>query len=282
VEITSHTLEYNGRQAALVMIQDVTERRQMEEALRISEDRYRDLVENSQILMCTHDLEGNLLSVNDFAVKLTGYSRKALLSANIRDFLAPEHRDRFDAYLEEIKAKGRARGEMSFRTAKGETRIWEFNNSLRVEGVETPIARGIARDITEQKKAKRALHESEKRFRALIQNGLDNISLLAPDGTLLWESPSSINLLGYKDDEFIGRDIFELMHPDDRGWTSELFKQMVEKPGESQREIFRLRHKNGEWLWVEAIATNMLSEPAVEAIVINYRDVTEKKKRRSK
>lgn len=278
VEITSHTLEYNGRQAALVMIQDVTERRQMEEALRISEDRYRDLVENSQILMCTHDLEGNLLSVNDFAVKLTGYSRKALLSANIRDFLAPEHRDRFDAYLEEIKAKGRARGEMSFRTAKGETRIWEFNNSLRVEGVETPIARGIARDITEQKKAKRALHESEKRFRALIQNGLDNISLLAPDGTLLWESPSSINLLGYKDDEFIGRDIFELMHPDDRGWTSELFKQMVEKPGESQREIFRLRHKNGEWLWVEAIATNMLSEPAVEAIVINYRDVTEKKK----
>ncbi len=277
VEITSHTLEFNERQAALVMIQDVTERQEMQRALQKSEDRYRDLVENSQILMCTHDLEGNILSVNDYAVKLTGYPRKALLKMNIKDTLLPERRNKFEAYIKRIQAKGRVRGEMTVKTAKGETRIWEYDNSLRMDGVEQPIVRGMARDITEQKKVEKALHASEKRFRALIKNGLDNISLLAMDGTLLWESPSSISTLGYVQDEHIGRDIFELMHPDDRAWTRGLFTQVAQTPGESRQGEFRLKHRNGEWRWVDAIATNMLNEPAVEAIVINYRDVTERK-----
>jgi PAS domain S-box-containing protein len=277
VEITSHTIEYNGRECALVLAQDVTERKRATQALQESESRYRDLVENSDVLICTHDLDGKLLSVNDAAVKLTGYPRDTLIGLNLKKALVLEDPREFDAYLAKIRRHGQAHGEMSVKTASGEIRIWEFNNTLRTEGTEQPIVRGMARDITEQKQAKIALHSSEKRFRALIENGLDNISLLTVDGTLLWESPSAISTLGYEPDEYIGRNMFELMHPDDMEGNRELYRQVIEQPGNSQRSSFRLRNSKGEWRWMEAIATNMLNEADVEAIVVNYRDITERK-----
>lgn len=278
VEITSHMLEYQGRTCVLLMAQDVTEQKQMEHALRESEAMYRDLVESSQHLICTHDLEGNLLSVNEAAVKLTGYSRRELLRMNLRDALVSPSLEGFDIYLARIRKRGRARGEMHVRTAGGEIRIWEFHNTLKTEGMETPIVRGTARDITEKKRVEEALQTSEKRFRALIENGLDNISLLTADGRLIWESPSATSMLGFEPNQFIGGNMFELMHPDDVGWTSEAFAQLVKQPGAKRRETFRLRNKNGEWLWVEAIATNMLEDADVGAVVLNYRDITARRR----
>lgn len=131
--------------------------------------------------------------------------------------------------------------------------------------------------LLERKQVEEALQNSEKRFRALIENGLDNISLLREDGTLIWESPAAIRMLDYAPDEFIGHDIFELMHPDDMDWTRSLYLNLIQEPGSQQRGTFRLRRSDGTWRWVDAIVTNMLNEPSVNAIVVNYRDVTEQK-----
>jgi PAS domain S-box-containing protein len=278
VEINSHLIEFNERKCALVAARDVTEQKQVEYALQESEALYRDLVENSQQLICTHDLKGNILSVNEAAVRLTGYSRSDLLRMNLKNALTPQGRKGFDAYIARIKKHGRASGVMHVRIANGETRIWEYNNTLRTEGVEKPVVRGMARDITEQKRAEDALQASEKRFRALIEHGLDNISLLSAVGKLLWESPSVNVTLGYTPNQYIGYNLFELMHPDDLEWTRRLYEQLLREPGGSQRGVFRLRSSSGEWRWVEAIATNMLDEPHIEAIVINYRDITERKR----
>ncbi|HEX9333138.1 MAG TPA: PAS domain S-box protein, partial [Anaerolineales bacterium] len=131
--------------------------------------------------------------------------------------------------------------------------------------------------LLERKQAEEVLQNSEKHFRSLIENGLDNISLLAADGTLLWESPATVRTLNYAPNEFVGRSIFELMHPDDLEWTHNLYTKLIQEPGSHQRGVFRLRHSDDTWRWVEAIVTNMLNEPGVNAIVINYRDVTERK-----
>ena len=131
--------------------------------------------------------------------------------------------------------------------------------------------------LLEHKRAEETVHHNEKRFRALIENGRDNISLLAVDGTLLWESPAAVRSLGYAQDEFLGHNIFELMHPDDRKWISELYTQLLQEPGSRQDGDFRLRHRDGSWRWIEATVTNMLNEPGVNAIVANYRDITERK-----
>lgn len=132
-------------------------------------------------------------------------------------------------------------------------------------------------DITERKQAEEKLRLQERRFRSLIENSQDSISLLAAEGALIWENPAVEQTLGYEPGKFLSRNIFELMHPDDLAWTSDLFSQVARKSGSQQHGIFRLKHRDGTWRWIEATATNMLQEPSVEAVVINYRDITERK-----
>jgi PAS domain S-box-containing protein len=170
VQITSHQLNFAGRPAEFVLANDVTERRLAENALRESEDRYRDLVDNSHELICTHDLEGRVISVNPWATTVLGYPQETLIGLNIRDGLVPEHRDEFEEYLNAIKTNGFAKGIMKVKTANGETRLWEYHNTLRTKGVETPIVRGMAHDVTERRQA--LAREKEARLEAEAANRL--------------------------------------------------------------------------------------------------------------
>jgi PAS domain S-box-containing protein len=170
VEITAHQLDFSGRRARLVMAVDITERKLAEKALVESEDRYRDLVDNSHELMCTHDLDGRIISVNPWAARVLGYKQETLIGLHIRDGLMPEYRYQFDDYLREIQEKGFARGIMRVRTARGETRFWEYYNTLRTQGVRSPIVRGMAHDVTERRQALK--REKEARLEAETANRL--------------------------------------------------------------------------------------------------------------
>ena len=143
---------------ALVLAAIFSERTRAEAALRESEDRCRDLVENSGILIGTHDLEGSILSVNGAVLMLFGCEREEeLLGRNIRDVLAPDVRHLFDSYLDTVVRKGRASGLMKIRTVTGEEKVLEYDNSLRREGLEKPIVRSLAHDATERRRAEAAL-----------------------------------------------------------------------------------------------------------------------------
>ena len=168
VNVTANRLSFGGRPAEFVLVHDITERKKAETALRISEDRYRDLVDNSHELICTHDLEGRVLSVNPWAARVLGYPQNSLVGINIRDGLLPKYREQFDEYLRTVVTEGSARGVMKVRTATGEIRLWEYYNTLRTEGVEKPIVRGMAHDATERREALK--REKEARMEAEAAN----------------------------------------------------------------------------------------------------------------
>jgi PAS domain S-box-containing protein len=168
VDITANRLTFGGRPAEFVLVRDITERKKAEKALRISEDRYRDLVDNSHELICTHDLEGRVLSVNPWASRVLGYPQESIIGINIRNGLLPEYREQFDEYLRTVTTEGSARGVMKVRTAAGEIRLWEYYNTLRTEGVEQPIVRGMAHDVTERRQALK--REKEARLEAEAAN----------------------------------------------------------------------------------------------------------------
>jgi PAS domain S-box-containing protein len=151
------------------VVVDITARRIAEEALRESEDRYRDLVEHSEDLVCTHDLEGTLLSVNPAPARVLGYEASELLKTPMRELIAPEYRGLFDEYLARIKVSGSDKGLMVVLPRTGGRRTWEYSNTLRTEGVASPIVRGMAHDVTERRRAEIGWQESEERFRVALK-----------------------------------------------------------------------------------------------------------------
>lgn len=149
------------------VVQDITERKNAEAALRTSEDQYRDLVDNMHDLVCTHDAEGRLLFANRASAHLLGYEPEELVGKNLSDILAPGLKNNLKEYLRTIQSKGEASGLMRVRTRSGETRLWEYHNTLRRDGPEALTVRGLARDITERKQTEDEIKTSRDRLRAL-------------------------------------------------------------------------------------------------------------------
>lgn len=194
-----------------VLQAEISERRRVEQALRDSEDRYRDLVEHSEDLICTHDLDGRILSINDPPARILGYSPDELARMTVRQLLAPDIRDRFDAYIAEIRREGHARGLLSVMTRAGERRIWEFRSSLRADGVPVPIVRGMAQDVTERFKAESALRVSEAKFAAAFRASPCSIAISTmEDGRVIEINDACQQHTGYLRSEVIGRTAQEL------------------------------------------------------------------------
>lgn len=140
---------------------------------------------------------------------------------------------------------------------------------------------GIARDITDLRQAEDALRHSEARFSSLIQNASDIITILDADGTIRYASPSVERLLGYRPSHLIGRNAFDMIHPDDLPLTSATLVRILDEPGSVPSAEFRFRHRDESWRWLDAAGTNLLADPAVGGIVVNYRDITERKQNES-
>ena len=246
VAIGLNTLQAEEGLLVLTTIRDITEQRQAEQALRQLEDRYRDLVDNSRVLMCTHDLQGNLLSINAWAARALGYASEELIGRNIQDALAPETRPGFQRYLHHIAQNGSADGIMQLITASGERRLWEFHNTLRREDVAEPIVRGTAFDITERRAAERALRDSEFLYRELFNNALEGIFRTTPEGQFSSANPALVRMLGYESESEV-----LLLNVRDLYADPELRVHNLEKlqeAGELRDFEIHLRRRSGETL----------------------------------
>ncbi|HET9906552.1 MAG TPA: PAS domain S-box protein [Anaerolineales bacterium] len=126
--------------------------------------------------------------------------------------------------------------------------------------------------------AEEALSLSEKRAQALIENSWDAIALFSADGRILYGSPSTPQVLGYSLSEFVGRNAFELIHPEDQALATERMNLSLQQPRAHIPVNARVLHKSGEWRWLEGVFTNLLDEPSIRAIVNNYHDFTERKR----
>ena len=254
-----------------------TLRRQMEKALRESEERYRDLVENATDLICTHDLKGTLLSVNAAAARDMGVVVEEVVGLCIPDLLPEARRHEFDEYIRAIQRDGKASGTMKVVTPNGEVRFWEYNNTLRTEGVLEPLVRGMARDVTGEVLAKRALKKSEKRYRLLFERNLAGVYRTTIDGRLLDCNNAFARIYGYESREEIMQRAAEDLHvsPEARqDFIAALKSKGMHLNLESQG-----RRKDGSLIWLLESATLVPGEEAglmeIEGMLI---DITERRR----
>jgi PAS domain S-box-containing protein len=260
---------------------DITERKRAEERLLESEDRYRDLVEHSSDLICTHDLNGRLLSVNQIAARALGYTPDEMLGIPMREFLAPEVRERFDAYLGTIAREGSARGLMVIQTRAGEKRIWEYSNTLRTKGVPAPIVRGMAHDVTERVQAEKGLRESQRRLELIARasnTGLWDWDLRT---NLVYYSPEWESQIGYAGHELSNRlEEWETrVHPEDlSGAMGRVRDYLADPQGEFENE-FRFRHKDGSYRWILARSSVLKDDHGKPYRMLgSHLDITERKR----
>jgi PAS domain S-box-containing protein len=227
---------------------DVTVRRMTHAALQESEDRYRDLVEHSEVLICTHQLDGRIRSVNPWAANVLGYEVAELLNMNIRDVLAPERRPEFDGYIGRLKKDGVASGLMRVQTRTGENRLWKYTNSLRTEGVPAPIVRGMAHDVTEQTRAEQLLAEREELLRVTFDHAPGGISLYDASGRFIKGNRALQSMLGYSEDELRQMTFADIIHPEERSEGLRLREELI--AGKRTRTISTRRYlrKDGSFL----------------------------------
>jgi formate hydrogenlyase transcriptional activator len=207
------------------VVQDVSARRQAEAGFRESEDRYRDLVEHSQDLLCTHDLAGRMLSCNPAPARLLGYTVEELLQIPMREVVAPEVRAQFDEYLARIQRDGSAEGLLVLLTRTGERRIWEYHNTLRTEGLSFPIVRGMAHDVTERRRAEAALRQSEERFRVALKNSPTIVFNQDRELRYTWmHTPTLV----WTEKDCLGKTDADLLDPDDARRLMEVKRRVLE------------------------------------------------------
>ena len=261
-------------------------------ALEENEDWYRDLVDHSQDLLCVHDLQGRFLSVNPGPARLLGYSVEEMLQKPMRDFLDPQFRSQFEDYLREIERTGEARGLMAVLTRSGEQRIWEYHNTLRTEGVATPIVRGLAHDITERVRAEKALRATNEEllktarerermlqelmlFRTLLDQSNDSIEVIDPKTLRFLDlNERACVELGYSREELLSMTVFDV-DPDYDESLRAWLRQQSREPGFAIMERLH-RRKDGTTFPVEVNLRKVRLDR--EYVVAVSRDITARKR----
>jgi PAS domain S-box-containing protein len=264
----------------LITSRDITERKLAEEKLRDSEDLYRSLVLISPDAVTISDLKGDFTFVSPQTARLHGYdSTEELLGKNAFELIAPEDHAKAASIVETLLTDGLFKNlEATFMRKDGSHFIGEFSAALSrdTNGLHSIV--GYTRDITERKRVEKALIESEKHFRALVENITDMITIVDESGKVIYESPSVERMLGYKPEESMKGDIFPNIHPED---FSELLNKIFTvfvNPDSVIVTEFRVRHKDGSWRIVEMTAKNLIDNPVVKGVLIISRDITERKR----
>ncbi|MFY9112120.1 MAG: PAS domain S-box protein, partial [Desulfomonilia bacterium] len=250
------------------------------ESARESEERYRALFDRSFYGVFIMDLEGRILDVNDIGLKMLGYRREHLGDLNFWNLISEDQAAAAAKAREEVLRTGlqESTAEYRFKCRDG-GHIWvEATSTVIYRGGHPYAVQGIARDITERKRAEDELRSSEERFRSLIQNASDIIVILSGDGLFSYESPSVERIFQYPAGYLIGKSPLEFIHPDDVPTIQRELDDVYRIHNDGQPTEFRMRRFDGSWIHLEAIGKNLIDFPGINGLVITARDITERKK----
>jgi len=271
---------------------DVTERREAERALRESEERYRDLVENARDIIYTHDLKGNYTSVNKAVEQITGYSREEALKLNFVQSVAPEY---LDIVRRMIAAKLGSQGKTVYDLeiiAKDGSRVTVEVNTRLVFRDGVPVAvTGIARDVTARKQAEEALRESQEQLQAILDNCPAMIFQKDLDGRYLQVNRRFERAFNLSAEQILGRTDGELFPPDlaaafsatdrtvlEAGRSMEFEETAVYDDGPHSYIVhkFPLRDSDGNVYAVGGISTDITLRKRAEDELLQQKEILQK------
>ncbi|PKN50828.1 MAG: hypothetical protein CVU55_14930, partial [Deltaproteobacteria bacterium HGW-Deltaproteobacteria-13] len=280
--------KYKNRILRVAVLRDITERKNAEKSLRESEERYRLLTDNVTDAIFTTDMNFNYTYASPSAYNIVGYTTDEFITLRVEQLVEPETLSWFaEMFAEELEIENRADRDLK------RSRVLEYQH-VRKDGskvwVETKLTflrnennaaigmLGIVRDITTRKQTEEKLLFEGQRFRALAEQSSDIIIVVNQELAVTYENPAIERILGFKAEERMGVNVFDLLHPDDLKSVTAAYHELFSNINTPvQRSEIRLRHQDGSWRIFEAVASNLVQDNVVGAVIVNLRDITERK-----
>lgn len=257
---------------------EVKTRRQVSNALRQSEQRYRYLLNHSANIIVLYDKDGVIEFATPSAERLTQYPIQEITGTHFSDLIHPDWKNKVKRFYARqiIKSTPKSYLEFPLMTKSGKT-VWVGQTlELIYDNGKVTGGQGLINDITERHNAQQALATSEQRFRALTENSTDLTIIVDENKIVNYVSPSIQHIAGYAPSELQYQDIRQFIHPDDQTEFIQQFQQAVENSPETlvRTGTLQFAHKDGRWLYYDGTIINMLDVNSVNGIVFNIREIT--------
>jgi PAS domain S-box-containing protein len=267
------------------LVRDITAVKAIEESEQRNAERLRQGIRVARLGLFEHDHRTNEIYYSPVMREIFGWGESEPVTLpEITGRILPEDRPAFVAAVQHAHdPAGEGRFSIEFRLRRPDgTMRWASAQSQTTFAGDGPARHpvrtiGALVDITERKAAEEQLQARERRFRALTEKAADDIILLDARGRIVYESPHETPLLGFATGEMTGQPGLELVHAEDLPLARQKLGEMLRSPGATSQGELRLRRKEGGWSWVQFRATNLLHDPAVQAIVVNLHNITERK-----
>jgi PAS domain S-box-containing protein len=215
-----------------------------------------------------------IIDANAQAHALLGYTRDELLAMPISS-IQPSDMGEFLDFVHSVLATGFGRTEGLRCRRKDGRHLWLHVSAFSSELDERRCLVALLSDVSERKEAEVQLARSEKRFQMMFERSTDGVVLTSATGTILYASPSNTSLLGYPEEELIGRGLLDLVHAGERTSAEAVFNEVVGISESVRTARFRVSHQDGSWRWIEARLSNLLGELSVGAVLATLRDITD-------
>lgn len=260
-------------------LRDITERKEAEEKLYLSELRYRTILEDIQEGYFEIDLAGNFTFFNDTVIRVFGYSREELTGMNYRQFTDEDELNHLSQLYNRVLTTGEPNKELVFKIRRkdGTFRYIEGSISLLKNSSGKPIGfRGIAHDITERILVEQSLRESEEKFRILTESTPTAV-MLYQNNKWIYANPAATEISGYSNEELLKLNFWDFVHPDDKQTTMERGRKRQQGEHVTSRYTLRIIAKDGtvKWIDLSGATINIGGSPAG---IISVMDITENKR----
>ena len=268
----------NVDEGTIWVLQDVTEQRNQENALRDSERMLAEVFKASPaIIIVSHAETGQLIECNDAFTRLTGFERDDVIGKTSIEIGLWQNAERRAEAMQLFRQAGRLSSwESQLSTRTGESLDCLLSGAfLSISGEACLV--WVITDLTEYKRVERNAREGETRFRRLAENSNDWIVVTDEAAVVNFCVGPVKALLGCELDEVAGRSLYELAHPDDVHQCRETLAALREALGTSRRIEMRLRHRQGHFVEMEAVACNWLGDEIIQGVVWNLREITQRK-----
>lgn len=266
----------------LAITRDVTLRKQAEAEARRSQERFATIFRTSpDAIIIVRLADERIVEVNPACERLMGLTAAAAVGHTTAELgFWPDLQERA-ANIALLRASGALINreiQLCDRYGRRFTALW---SSEIIDYAGERCILSLVRDISDRKAAEAALtraredlQKSERYFRALIEQSSDGIVVISADGRMTYRSPATATISGYAVGELLNQSYVTCIDEEDRGGAQTMFQELTASPGACQQMIHRLRRKDGSDVWVEATLQNLLHDPAVNGVVVNYHDVT--------